>query len=189
MAGSIKLTDFKNQIQDVARPNRFWITITGNIAADLGWAEEPMAFACKSASIPSRTVNTIELSWQGMKTKIAGDPSFEDITLNFHNTYDWSVKNFFETWLQAISDEASNTRLDPAAYKAEIIIEHLGRTDADVLATYVLEGAFPTNIAAISLSQDSGDTPEDFDVNFAYDTFYRRAGKGVGSAVPGILER
>ena len=189
MAGSIRLTDFKNQILDVARPNRFWITIMGNLPNDLGWSQEPMAFACKGTSVPSRTLNSIELNWQGMKTKIAGDPSFEDITLSFHNTYDWSVRNFFESWVQAIADESSNTRLDPQAYKSEIMIEHLGRTDEDVIATYILEGAFPTNVAAINLSQDSGDTPEEFDVTLTYDTFYRRPGKGSGSAVPGILER
>lgn len=175
---SLTLTDFKNRVQDVARPNRFWITVL-----DLPDWDENLTYACKSVSLPNRTLGNIELNWQGMKTKIAGDPTFDDITFTFLQAYDWSAKDFFEAWMQTIASMHTNVRGQMSDYKAQIKIEHLGRTDQDVLAVYVLEGAYPIAIDAVELNMDSSDTPEEFSVTITYDTFYREDGINGGADI------
>lgn len=162
---TIKLSDFKAAVQDAARPNRFLVTMSGP------WGEQH-PYLVKTTSLPNRTIGNIELNWQGMKAKIAGDPTFEDISMTFINDYDWNIKNFLEEWIEQIAKMSTNERTAHATYKGDITLQQLGRT-GEVLASYVLVGAFPISMDSIELSQDSMDTVEEVTVSFSYDYFYR----------------
>ena len=166
----IKISEFKSAVADVARPNRFWVQITGGTAAN-SWAEQPMAFLAKSASLPSRTIGDIILNWQGMQTKIAGDPTFDDFTMTFLNDMDFKVKSYFEKWMEEISTMESNVRTSQNTYKAEIIVTQLGRDASTILKSYKLIGAYPKQMDAVELSMESNDTPEELNVTFGYDYF------------------
>lgn len=175
MAIGVQLEKFKGQIKDVARPNRFAVSITDPPGGMAVWQEEPLSFAVKSFSIPAREIGEIILNFQGMQTKIAGDPTYPDVTMTLLNEYDWGVKDFFESWLEGISlteTEGTNTRTAPADYKTTIRVEQLGR-DGDTIATYILVGAYPKSMDAIELSYESNDTPEEMSISFGYDYFHR----------------
>jgi len=172
MAGSISLTDFKNSVQDVARGNRFFCSITGAGDGMAGGWDETKSFLAKSASLPNRVIGSIELGWQGMKAKIAGDPTFDSITLVCLNDYEWNIKTYFETWLEGIATMSTNVRTAHADYKAEIIIEQLGR-DGETIATYKLLGAFPTSMDAIDLSTENYDQVEELSITIEFDEFER----------------
>lgn len=172
---TIKLTDFKAAVQDAARPNRFLVTMSGP------WTDQ-MSYLVKTASLPNRTIGNIELNWQGMKAKIAGDPTFDDISFTFLNDYDWNAKNFIETWMEDIAQMSTNNRTSHASYKADVVMQQLGRT-GEVIATYILVGAYPISMDTIELSQDSTDTAEEFTVSFSYDYFYRGGENNPGIAV------
>ena len=187
MAGSIKLTDFKSQLRDAARPNRFWVTI-GNHAGDnttgagsMAWSDQ-MPFLAKTTSLPNRTIGNIELNWQGMKAKIAGDPTFDDITFTFINDYDWNVKNFMETWLEQIAAMDGNTRTAHESYKVDVTLEQLGR-DGETISKYILIGAYPISMDSIELSQESSDTVEEVTVSLTYDFFKREDVSGISTNV------
>jgi hypothetical protein len=167
----ITLTGFKAQVHDLARPNRLWVQITGGTAA-AAWQEEPYAFLAKSFSLPARTIGNIEVNWQGMKAKLAGDPTFEDFTMTFLNDYEFKVKDYFEAWLEELATMETNIRTDHTTYKAEVLVQQLGR-DGSVLAEYTLKGAYPITMDAIELNQESADTVEEFNITFAYDYFER----------------
>ena len=167
---SITLADFKSQVADVARPNRFWVEITGGTAAG-AWQEQNMAFLAKSANLPARTIGEIELNWQGMKAKIAGDPTFDDFTMTFLNDYDFNLKKFIEDWMEEIATMATNNRTDHGTYKAEILVSQLGRTGDEVLRKYKLIGAYPKQMDAIELSMESNDQAEELSVTWGYDYF------------------
>lgn len=178
----ISLRKFKSNVTDVARPNRFWVSIgdpanaiitSGNDnQASLSPWKENHEFLAKSASLPGRTVGNIEINWQGMKYNIAGDPTFDDITLTFINNYDWDLRKYFEDLLEVIAQMDTNERSQPGSYKSDVItLQQLGRTSSDILATYRLIGAYPTSIAAIDLSQDSSDSMEEVSVTLKYDYF------------------
>lgn len=174
---SIKLSDFKANVKDVARPNRFLCQFMNE-----GWRDE-MKFFVKSTSLPNRTIGDIELNWQGMKAKIAGDPTFDDITLTFLNSYDFNLKNYIEKWIEQIATMSSNVRTAQADYKTEIKLTHIGRTAEEVLAEYVLIGAYPKSMDAIELSHESADTPEEFSVTFSIDYFSRSDNSGISYEV------
>jgi len=178
----MSLKRFKSTVSDVARPNRFWVSVgnpsnaivtagADNSAGLLDW-QENHEFLAKSASLPGRTMGNIEVNWQGMKYNIAGDPTFSDITLTFINNYEFDLRAFFEAWLEVIAQMDTNERSQPGSYKSDVIeLRQLGRTSTDVLATYRLIGAYPTDIAAIDLSQDSNDSMEEVSVTIKFDYF------------------
>lgn len=179
---NLSLKDFKSNVTDVARPNRFWVSVgdPANAIVKMGndnnaslqvW-QQYHEFLAKSASLPGREIGNIELNWQGMKYNIAGDPTFTDITLTFINNYEWDLRKFFEAWMEVMAQMDSNERSQPASYKSDIIeLKQLGRTSSDVLATYRLIGAYPTSISAIELSQASENQDEEVTVTLKYDYF------------------
>lgn len=171
MADDITLNGFKGNLKDAARPNRFWVTITGNMAG--ASFDNTISFFVKTFSIPSRTVGEIIVNYQGLQTKIAGDPTFDDVTMTLWNDYDFKAKKFFEAWLEGfvtMGTDGTNTRLAPADYKAEITVEQLGRS-GETIATYELQGAYPKQMDAIELSHESTDTLEEINITFGYDFF------------------
>jgi len=182
MGIDIKLETFKAQVRDVARPNRFWVTINpivGGNSFKPEWKEENMAFLAKSAGLPSRTIGDVELNWQGMKAKLAGDPTFDDFTMSFLNDYAFNLKAFFEDWVESIATMDTNNRTRHENYKTIIKVQQLGRQATEVLRTYELIGAYPKQMDQIELSMESNDTPEELSITFAFDTF--RVTKGAGS--------
>ena len=170
---SIRLTDFKANVQDLSRPNRFRLTMGGAGVENSGGWSDKKSFLIKTAQLPNRTIGNIELNWQGMKAKIAGDAVFDDISFTFLNSYDWDIKDFFESWMELIASMESNERTSHEDYKAEITLEQLGRT-GEVLATYTLLGAYPISLDAVELSMDSTDTVQEVQVSVTYDFFERR---------------
>jgi T4-like virus tail tube protein gp19 len=169
----IKLESFKGRFKDGARPNRFFVKIEGQ-QAGANWVEG-ISFFVKTFSLPPKTVGEIIVNYQGMQTKIAGDPTFDDMAMTLHNDYELTAKKYFEQWLEGfitIGTDGTNTRLAPADYKAEIIVEQLGRT-GETLATYKVVGAYPKQMDAIELSHESVDTIEELSISFGIDYWYQ----------------
>jgi hypothetical protein len=188
----LSLSKFRSNVTDVARPNRFWVSMNGieNDIASYGndntvenptWNEK-YEFLIKTSSIPGRTIGDIALNWQGMKYNIAGDPTFEDITFTFINNYEWDLRAYFEQWIESISHMATNERSQPGIYKTDVItMQQLGRTQGDILAEYKLMGAYPTTLSATELSMDSTDGTEEISVTIKYDYFEYVSGNQEGS--------
>lgn len=168
----ITLDGFKAGIADYARPNRFYVTIQGN-QGGASW-NETLSFLVKECQLPGRTIGEIEVKWQGMTSKISGDPTFEDLTMTMNNSYDWDGRKYLEQWMEGnvlIGEDGTNTRTAPAEYKAEIQIEQLGR-DGETLATYMCKGCILKSIDSLQLSQDSNDTIEELSLTFSIDMWY-----------------
>lgn len=177
----LSLQRFRANVTDVARPNRFWVSMgisnditsfkSDNAVQLLTW-DNLFEFLVKTASLPGRTIGNIELNWQGMKYNIAGDPTFDEITFTFINHYEFNLRRYFETWQEAIAQMSTNERSQPQKYKSDVIqMQQLGRTQADILATYKLFGAYPTSVAAVDLSMESNDQAEEVSVTMKYDYF------------------
>jgi hypothetical protein len=175
MAIDIKLETFKGQLKDGARPNRFSVSIAGaqgNQGAS--WSDEPMSFFVKTFQLPARTIGEIIVNYQGMQTKIAGDPTFDDVTMTTHVDYEFKTKAYFEKWLEGIAlvaQEGDNTRTAPAEYKGEVTVEQLGRT-GETIRSYTLVGAYPKQMDSIELSHESTDTLEELSITFGIDYWY-----------------
>ena len=145
-----------------ARPNLFKVTmafpsyVTANV--------ELASYMCKASSMPASTIAPIEVPFRGRQLKIAGDRTFDPWSVTVINDTDFNVRNSFEQWMNGINQHNENTGLtQPSSYMADMIVEQLDK-DGTTKKTYNIRGVFPTNLGAIELSYETGDTIEEFEV-------------------------
>lgn len=174
----ISISDFKGNVADLARPNRFMVSFRGNALA-MGNFDPSLQYLAMSTELPGRDIGDITLNWQGMQIKLAGDPTVADISLKFHNDSEFKIRNFFEEWANNFANMGTNERLAHTEYKAEVVMEQLDRR-GDVIATYILDGAYPKTVSPIALDMGTTDSTEEFTVSFRYDQFYREDAAGAG---------
>lgn len=163
----ITLNEFKSKVQDAARPNRFLLLFSSPKG---GADSETLSYLTKGAQIPGRTIGDIELNWQGMKAKIAGDPTFDDFTVTMIGDYDFKARNTLEDWLKFIADQLTNERSHQGEYKVDANVQQLGRK-GEVLAEWKLIGFYPKTMDQIDLSMENNDQAAEFGVTFAYDYY------------------
>ena len=155
--------DFKAKLTGGgARPNLFKVTVgfpsyvTGNV--------ELASFMIKAASLPASTIAAIPVPFRGRQLQIAGDRTFEPWTITVVNDTNFDVRDSFEQWMNGINQHNANTGLtNPSDYMADMEVSQLDK-DGTVVKTYNIRGTFPTNLGAIELSMDTGDTIEEFTV-------------------------
>ena len=100
------------------------------------------------------------------------------MTVTIINDEDFRLRSAFENWTQQIADLSTNIgATDPSAYMTNAKVFQLGRgstkastnSNGDsnvVLKEYEFVDIFPTSVSAIDLSYDTGDTIEEFTVEF-----------------------
>lgn len=160
-----------------ARPSLFSVSLSVPQGLSISNVSvSKFSFVCRAAQIPESTVSSIEVPYFGRKIKVAGERTFTDWSVTVMNDEDFSVRGLFETWSNAMNRLVSNVR-DPSVsdeqYKADLEIVQYAKT-GEVIRSYDIIGAFPTQIGSIGLDWDSANAYESFSVNFAYDYWVPR---------------
>jgi hypothetical protein len=171
----IKLKDFKNQLSDFARPNRFTVEvyIPSTIGIDTSKIEI-FTWTAQSASIPSRSQGEVSIKFHGMELKLPGDYSKQNLSITFLNDYDFVGKSLIEKWMEFGGQRvADNNEKTYAANMlgATIVVNQKGRTDVSSLASYKFYDVFPISMSAIDLDMTNTDQIEKFTVDFSYSYF------------------
>ena len=175
------ISQFKSKlIGGGARPNLFEVELTTlppNVVSN--WDADIFQFMCKAASLPAQNIANIDIPFRGRIFKVAGDRTIDTWTITVINDEDFRFRNAFENWTQQIANLDDNMgTTDPSAYMVNAKVYQLGRgsekssqnnggTENVVLKEYEFINIFPTNVSAIDLSYDTGDTIEEFTVEFA----------------------
>ena len=162
-----------------ARPNLFEVELTTlppNVVSN--WDADIFQFMCKAAALPAQNIANIDIPFRGRIFKVAGDRTIDTWTITVINDEDFRFRNAFENWTQQIANLDDNMgTTDPSAYMVNAKVYQLGRgsekssqnnggTENVVLKEYEFINIFPTNVSAIDLSYDTGDTIEEFTVEF-----------------------
>ena len=174
------ISQFKSKlIGGGARPNLFEVeltTLTPNVVAN--WDADIFQFMCKAAALPAQNIANIDIPFRGRIFKVAGDRTIDTWTITVINDEDFRFRNAFENWTQQIANLDDNMgTTDPSAYMVNAKVYQLGRgsekssqnnggTENVVLKEYEFQNIFPTNVSAIDLSYDTGDTIEEITVEF-----------------------
>tara|TARA_Y100000593_G_scaffold82875_1_gene156035 strand:+ start:78 stop:671 length:594 start_codon:yes stop_codon:yes gene_type:complete len=174
------ISDFKSAlIGGGARPNLFEVEMTTLPEGVTGWDAETFRFMCKAASLPPQTIAAIDIPFRGRIFKVAGDRTIDPWTVTVINDENFLLRNAFENWTQQIADLSTNIGATlPESYMTNAKVYQLGRgskassTNSSgernvVLKEYEFVDIFPTSVSAIDLSYDTGDTIEEFTVEFA----------------------
>jgi len=172
-----------------ARPNLFEVEIA-NFPGGITWNAGEFKFLCKAAALPAQNVASIDVPFRGRIFKVAGDRTIDTWTVTVINDESFDLRTSFEEWSNLIARVDNNLgATDPAAYMVNATVYQLGRgstpnsttnagTSNAVLKSYDFIDIFPTNVSQIDLSYDSGDTIEEFTVEFQVQSFAARGAGG-----------
>ena len=160
-----------------ARPNLFEVELT-TLPTGIAWNSENFRFMCKAAALPAQNIAAIDIPFRGRIFKVAGDRTIDTWTVTIINDESFELRNAMEQWTEVIAKLDNNLgATDPTAYMTNAKVFQLGRgatkssTNSDgtsnaVLKEYEFIDIFPTSVSEIALSYDTGDTIEEFDVEF-----------------------
>ena len=165
-----------------ARPNLFEVELT-TLPNGITWDADIFRYMCKAASLPAQNIASIDIPFRGRIFKVAGDRTIDTWSVTVIQDEDFRLRNAFEEWTQLIAKLDNNLgATDPSAYMVNAKVFQLGRgsqpssTNSDgaanaVLKEYEFVDIFPTTVSAIDLSYDSGDTIEEFTVEFQVQSY------------------
>ena len=183
------IADFKGKlVGGGARPNLFEVQLA-KLPTGITWDAEVFRYMCKAASLPASTIANIDVPFRGRIFKVAGDRTVDVWSVTVINDEDFKLRNAFEEWMDLIAKLDNNLgSTSPEAYMVDAEVFQLGRgstaastgnggSDNAVLKQYKMQSIFPTSLSAIDLSYDTGDTIEEFTVEFQVQSFeYTGAG-------------
>jgi len=172
------ISQFKSSlIGGGARPNLFEVELT-TLPAGISWNSENFRFMAKAAALPAQNIAQIDIPFRGRIFKVAGDRTIDTWTVTIINDESFELRNAMEQWTEVIAKLDNNLgATDPSAYMTNAKVFQLGRgssksskdstgTSNAVLKEYEFIDIFPTTVSEIALSYDTGDTIEEFDVEF-----------------------
>ena len=187
------IADFKGKLTGGgARPNLFEVTIP-KLPTGITWDGDTFRYMCKAASLPASTIANIDVPFRGRIFKVAGDRTVDVWSITVINDEDFKLRNAFEEWMDLIAKLDNNLgATTPDSYMVDAEVFQLGRggkinssgnggNNNAVLKQYKFQSIFPTSLSAIDLSYDTGDTIEEFTVEFQVQSFeYAGAGGANG---------
>jgi hypothetical protein len=205
------LSKFQSKLQGGgARPNLFEVSIPDlpdaakNSSPKATWGsdeQENFSIMCKAAQLPASTIASIDVPFRGRTLKVAGDRTIENWNITIINDEDFAIRNAMEAWMNAIAKLSNNTgAVNPSSYMTDAYVYQLGRgyssgrfskansgTDdgesITPLKSFKFLDIFPVSVSAIDLSYDSGDTIEEFTVEFAVQSFESLSDDATGVAL------
>ena len=156
--------DFKSKLTGGgARANLFKATV--NFPSYVATSDvELTSFLCKGVQIPSSVIAPITIPFRGRQLQMAGDRTFEPLTLTVINDASFVVRNAFESWANGINNFAENTGLsDMNDYICDVVVEQLNKA-GETTKKYEFRGCWPSNVSTIDLNYDTENTIEEFTV-------------------------
>ena len=159
-----------------ARPNLFQVNLT-SFPGGADYDSDEFSVLCKAAQLPASNIASIDVPFRGRIFKVAGDRTFDTWTVTVINDNDFKIRTAMEAWMQFVGQYADGSgATDPGAYQVDAEVLQFARSATALSAKdgqglenakqYKFYGIFPTNISAIDLSYDTGDTIEEFTVEF-----------------------
>lgn len=160
----ISIEDFKSALTNGYRPNLYQMEILG--------MPEKFVFLCKATQIPGKNIGIVEAPYLGMKAKLAGDVTFEDLTVTVIMDNDFAVRNGLEIWMETIRANEAAIGLESALYKRTGNVVALDN-EGEEIAEYTFIGIWPSSIAPVDLSYETNDTLAEYTITFSYDYWTR----------------
>lgn len=142
---------------------------------------------CTSVALPGRQISTLDYQAEKQTIKIPYGELHDDITCTFLLTNDYYMKTVFDSWVGSIVDMDQYAVAYKRDITTDVIIQQLDEQNTPIYGVR-LEGAFPTTIADIELSNDNENTVQSLSVSFSYDKYVPEGAlSSTGSAIRSAL--
>ena len=180
--GSCSIAAFKSKFTSV-RPNRFRVDFPQIWESKLyknTWIPKDKTtdifIYCKSATLPASKITPLQIPYLGRMYYDSGDREFDTLTLEFYNSQDFAIRNFFEEWMNNINLNEKNYQIETNSsivttafdiFMDELTVTQLDRRE-NPLKKYKFFGVFPLECSDIKLDYDENDSIETFTVSLQY---------------------
>ena len=181
--GSFRLSDFREAIGTVARPNNWYAQLFfgPGLQTTLGHNAQFLlpnfAFRCERTTIPGRTVTSVDDTGSGPAIKIAQDVTYTDLEMTIICSIDMQERYIFENWINIIVGHATLPSAGLVNFYENYALGNslkLTHTDdrGNYILTYELHDVYPTQISAMNLNWEENNTYQRFDVTLSY-SYYK----------------
>lgn len=166
--------------------------ISGNFnAGNLLNDPRDISILCKSVTLPGRTLSTFEHDHDRQQNKYPYTFIDEDVTMTFHLTNDYYMRNMLEQWQSGIFNTESYVTGFKNDYSVDVIIQQLNQKNIPVYGVK-LEKAYPVSYGSITLDNSQENSVNEMSVTFAYNKFVPEGplsstGSVIRSAIDSIL--
>ena len=166
--------------------------ISGNFnAGNLLNDPRDISILCKSVTLPGRTLSTFEHDHDRQQNKYPYTFIDEDVTMTFHLTNDYYMRNMLEQWQSGIFNTESYVSGFKNDYSVDVIIQQLNQKNIPVYGVK-LEKAYPVSYESITLDNSSENAVNEMSVTFAYNKFVPEGplsstGSAIRRAIDSIL--
>ena len=142
---------------------------------------------CTSVALPGRQISTLDYQAEKQTIKIPYGELHDDVTCTFLLTNDYYMKTVFDSWVGSIVDMDQYAVAYKRDITTDVIIQQLDEQNTPIYGVR-LEGAFPTTIADIELSNDNENAVQSLSVSFSYDKYVPEGAlSSTGSAIRSAL--
>lgn len=160
-------------LETFASPNTFEVYFSNNKLL----AKEATVY-CKSVNLPDRELKSTDFFYDGVKYPIAREVAYKNTTEMTFYMSDSGNREAFIKWMELGRRLRHNVKISNRVPKGDkndfymtVKIEHKGGYEnRQTAGVYTFYHMFPTDVSAVTLSNDSGSLPE-FTVTFAYSTW------------------
>jgi len=166
--------------------------LSGNFSAgNLLNDPRDISILCKSVNMPGRTLSTFEHDHDKQQNKYPYTFIDEDVTMTFHLTNDYYMRNMLEQWQSGIFNTESYVTGFKNDYSVDVIIQQLNQKNIPVYGVK-LEKAYPVSYGSITLDNSQENAVNEMSVTFAYNKFVPEGplsstGSVIRSAIDSIL--
>jgi len=177
MAQQFSIADFNEVVKGVNRPAYFNLEFTKVPSEVTALTVKEATVLARTLPMPSKTNNVIPIKFRGLEIKFPGDTTFDDWNCTFLVDRDNKAKRFIEDWYNTIfniPNKETKIQIEAEAsnYLGTIKITSQGDGTQGSEQVYVLENAFPSQLAEVELGSE-GEAPLEFNCTFSY-AFWNR---------------
>lgn len=193
------INTFKHHFTSV-RPTLFKVTpvfsnFNGAPAPDAHLKQEKyndFYFYAKATTLPASIIGEIAVPFMGRSFYEHGDREFNPWDITIVNSQDFAIRNWLETWMNNMNQHEVNKELGDAMggggyfrgmnlsaaspyynYFCDFTVEQLDRRN-EVIASYRMVDAFPTQCGEITLDYGNTNSIEEFTATFRFQYWVRQ---------------
>ena len=181
--GFYSLNDLRQNLEDIARPYMFRLIANKSDDGDVNGGaqgkslkflqEHDFRTKLRTAAKPGQTINQVSVNYFGMEWKIAGSPTFNDLTCQIIIDSNYESLKELETSLKgtfAVDKFGQATWHAPKQYMGTLRLEPLGN-DWNKKGIYTLYHAYLSQIGDINFDHETKDSPLLVDAQITYSYF------------------
>ena len=162
------LRDFISSFTDeLAKPSRFKVKLNIPLALNGIIDTRTLSLRCENASLPGRTLSTLDHRIYGPTEKYPYQTAYEDIALTFIVTSSMIEKTLFDNWLEYINPSQNWNFEFKKNYSVDLYITQYDQSDNE-MPVVKLHEAFPVGVNPLELDWSNDSTYHKLTVNFAY---------------------